>query len=79
MEAAIYNLDDMRSQRRTATPTAATLCLRLMADGLAASLSAQSFFAQYAVAVSRFHVAMLNAGCSPSLKPTKSEDAHVRW
>ena len=79
MEAAIYNLGDMRSQRRTATHSAATLCWPLMADGLAATLSVQSFFVQYAVAVARFHAQILSAGSLPSSKPTKSEDAPIRW
>ena len=79
MEAAIYNLADMRSQRHSAMPTAANLCLRMMADGLAATLSAQSFFVQYVAAMGRFHASLLNAGSSSPLSPTKSEERPIRW
>ena len=79
MEAAIYSLDDMRSRQRTPTNTAATSFLLLMGDGLAAVLTAQSFFIQYVVALHRFHASVLNAGYSPSLRKPPSEAAPYRW
>ena len=78
MEAAIYNLADMRSRHRSAMPTAATLCLRTMVDGLALMLSAQSFFVQYVAAMGRFHVSLLNACSLPALSPTKSAERPTR-
>ena len=79
MEAAIYSLDDMRSRRRIPTNTAATSFLHLMGDGLAAAMTVQSFFIQYAVATLRFHASVLSAGYSPSLKKPLNEDRPFRW
>ena len=79
MVAAIYSLDDTRSRRLTPTNTVVTLYSRLMADGLAATLSAQSFCIQYAVALHRFHASVLNAGYSPSLRKPSNEVVPFRW
>ena len=79
MVATLHNLADMRSRRRTPTNTAATSFLHLMGDGLAAAMTVQSFFIQYAVATLRFHASVLSAGYSPSLRKPSSEDKPYRW
>ncbi len=68
MDAQIYSLDDMRSSRNTPLTTERYFPTQWVSDGLALSLSATSFWVEYAVAMASFHHLLAQAPCLPVSK-----------
>ena len=75
MEAILYNLQDMRSRRATATIIAKTFPMSTVSAGLAPlviemNLHALSFLVEYVDAMHSFHARLLSSAFSPcSTKP----------
>ena len=68
MDAAIYQLADIKSKRDGAITTAKFYPTLRVADGLALLLTAQSFWARYALAVASFQMAILSSASSNGSK-----------
>lgn len=60
MEAEIYSLERMRSQRNTRTIIEKTFPVQLVLDGSALMLNATLFWAEYAKAMVSFHARLLS-------------------
>ncbi len=72
MDAQIYQLDTIRSQRNTRMSMGELLPMQLALDGSALLLSAMSFWVEYAVALASFHHSLLLRASLPCSKTAKT-------
>lgn len=79
MDAMLYSLENIRSQRRIATSLDKIYQTHLALGGLALAKSATSFFAEYVAALSRFQATVILSAFSPYSKPQKTADKPQRW
>lgn len=79
MDAQIYQLDDMRSQRNTRMFTERCFQTQLVSAGLGLLTSAMSFWVRYGAATVSFHHKVLSAAFSPCLKSPKETDQPSGW
>lgn len=68
MDARIYRLEDLRSQRNLRTLTAPYCRTPTVLDGLALCQAVMSFSARYVAAMASFHHRLWSAVWSPYLK-----------
>jgi hypothetical protein len=84
MDAAIYNLADIRSARNTAMFTAASYPMPADWAGLALQSAlmlhrATQFWAEYGIAMLSCHVRLTSGGSLPCSKPPKAEAPPSNW
>lgn len=79
MDAQIYQLDDMRSQRSIRMFMEKFSPMPMTSDGLALLLSATSFWVEYGARMASFHHQILSAGFSPYLKSQKEMAPPYGW
>lgn len=79
MDATIYQLDAMRSQRNTRQFMEKCFQMPLASDGLALLTSATAFWVQYGAALASCHHKVLSAAFSPCLKSPKAPDDPSGW
>jgi hypothetical protein len=79
MDAAIYQLADIKSKRDIRTRTAAFYPTLRVADGLALLLTAQSFWARYALAVASLQTAILSSALSNESKSRLTQVVRYLW
>ena len=73
MDAAIYQLDAIRSKRATATIMDAFFHTSKLSDGLAMTLAAQSFWAKYVLGLASFHAAIASSALSGASKSRQTQ------
>lgn len=79
MDATIYQLDAMRSQRNTRQFMEKCFQMPLASDGLALLTSATVFWVQYSAAMVSCHHKVLSAAFSPCLKLPKETGNPSGW
>ena len=71
MDAEIYHLDAIRSQRSIRTFMEKTFLTSANLAGLALTRSATLFWVEYVQALASFHAQLFSAACSTSSKPPR--------
>ena len=79
MDATVYQLDAMRSQRNTRMFTERCFQTQLVSAGLGLVTSATAFWVAYGAATVSFHHKVLSAAFSPCLKSLKAPDDPSGW
>lgn len=79
MDAQIYQLDDMRSQRNTRMFMAKCFPMPLDSGGLALITSVTAFWVAYWAAQASYHHKVLSAAFSPCLKSPKETGNPFGW
>ena len=79
MDAQIYQLDAMRSQRNTRQFMEKCFPMPLDSGGLALVTSVTAFWVAYSAAMVSFHHKVLSAAFSPCLKLPKATEEPSGW
>ena len=79
MDAQIYQLENMRSQRNTRLFTERCFQTQLVSAGLGLLTSATAFWVAYSAATVSFHHKVLSAAFSPCLKSPKVTGNPSGW